>query len=347
MTDTDIAISCEADLEAAVGARPAGWNLKAISFLDADCEAMLGCSPLLVLGTVDGDGVPRTIAVGAEDGPGTVVGGGRLGLPPLALDGVEDGAPAGVLVLVPGYGETLRINGTLRLGDEPGVDVQEAFLHCAKAIIRSKLWDEPSGAEGVAPPADLPVGWDADAAAFLARSPFVALASVDADGRADVSPKGDPAGFVRLLDDGRLAIPDRPGNRRTDTMHNLLSRPALGLLAFVPGESTVLEVAGSTELTTDPAVLAPMAVNGKTPKAAIVIDVERADLRPEPGIDAARLWDPSRRIDEGTLPRATRIWTDHVKLNEDPGMKAKAMRKMVNEPSLAQGIKHDYRNNLY
>lgn len=347
MTDTDIAISCEADLEAAVGARPAGWNLKAISFLDAHCEAMLGCSPLLVLGTVDGDGVPRTIAVGAADGPGTVVGRGRLGLPPLGLDGVDDGAPAGILALVPGYGETLRINGTLRLGDEPGVDVQEAFLHCAKAIIRSKLWEAPAARDGVEPPTDPPVGWDADAAAFLAGSPFVALASVDADGHADVSPKGDPAGFVRLLDDGRLAIPDRPGNHRTDTMHNLLSRPALGLLALVPGESTVLEVSGSTELTTDPAVLAPMAVNGKTPKAAIVIDVERADLRSEPGIDAAGLWDPSRRIEEGTLPRATRIWTDHVKLNEDPSPNAEAMRKMVNEPSLAQGIEHDYETNLY
>jgi uncharacterized protein len=347
VTDTDIAITCEADLDAAVGPRPAGWNLKAISFLDAHCGAMLACSSFLVLGTGGRDGLPRTVALGAAGGPGTIVSPGRLGLPPLGLSGMVDGAPAGVLVLVPGYGETLRINGTLRLGDEPGVDVHEAYLHCAKAIIRSRLWDEPIAADGVATPADPPVGWDADAAAFLARSPFVTVASIDGDGHADVSPKGDPPGFVRVLDDGRLALPDRPGNGRTDTMHNLLSRPVLGLLAFVPGESAVLEVAGRTELTADPAVLESMAVNGRTPKAAIVIDVERTELRSEPGIDAAGLWDPSHRIEEGTLPRAIRIWTDHVKLNEDPGPEAEAMRAMVNEPALAQGIEHDYENNLY
>ncbi len=99
----------------------------------------------------------------------------------------------------------------------------EAFLHCAKSVIRSHLWDTPPAGTAEAPENARP-GLDGEAAAFLARSPFIAVSAVDGDGLADVSPKGDPAGFVRLLDDGRLVIPNRPGNRRTDTMHTCCCR---------------------------------------------------------------------------------------------------------------------------
>ena len=144
MTDTDIAISCEADLEAAVGARPAGWNLKAISFLDAHCEAMLGLLALARPGhgrrrrraADDRTSVPPTVRAPSSR-PGASA--SRRSPSPAW----RTARPPGSSRSSPATARRLRINGTLRLGDEPGVDVHEAFLHCAKAIIRSKLWDEP------------------------------------------------------------------------------------------------------------------------------------------------------------------------------------------------------------
>ena len=206
----------------------------------------------------------------------------------------------------------------------------EAFLHCAKSVIRSHLWDTPPAGTAEAPENARP-GLDGEAAAFLARSPFIAVSAVDGDGLADVSPKGDPAGFVRLLDDGRLVIPNRPGNRRTDTMHNLLTRSSFGILAFVPGVDWVLEIAGTGHNSADPALLEPIAVGGKVPTAAIVVEPRSIELRPDPGINAAGLWKPAAHVDSAGLPRATKVWTDHVKQNGDPGLKAAAMRKLINE----------------
>lgn len=184
-------------------------------------------------------------------------------------------------------------------------------------------------------------------AAFLAASPFVLLATVDADGAADVSPKGDPPGFVQVLDDRTLAVPDRPGKHRTDTLHNLLDRPEIALLALVPGDHRALELRGTTRITDDPGVLAAMEVHGKVPKAAVVVDVIHVDLRPEPALVAARLWDPAGHVAPGDLPKATKIWVDHVKRNQDPGLAAKAARKLLNEKLMGKAIDHDYETNLY
>lgn len=346
-------------LEGAVGARPATHHLKSIADLDPHCEAILAASPLAALGARAGDGTLHTALVGGAPGSLGVAGPTRLVLPGTGHLDVPDGTPAGLLVLVPGYGETLRVNGRLRTGADPHLEVEEAFLHCAKAVIRSKLWAKgttpdstgtgtgtgpDTASDGPAPPGALA---DPDAQAFLARSPFVLLTSVDGNGEADVSPKGDPAGFVLTIDDRTLALPDRPGNRRTDTLHNLLTDPAIGLLALVPGDDRVLEVRGTARTTDDEALRAAMEVNGKTPKAAVVIDVAHAELRPDAALAASGLWDPSRHIAPGTLPKGTKVWVDHVKRNRDPGMAAKAARKLINETMMSKGIESDYRKNLY
>lgn len=341
-------LTTAADLEKAVGSRPPTHHLKSIADLDEHCRTILAASPFAVVTAIAGDGTLRTAAVGGEPGIASVGGPTRLSLPSLGGLDVPDGTSAGVLALVPGYGETLRVNGRLRTGADPHLVVEEAFLHCAKAVIRSKLWDEPSPA----PPSPQAPGpgtslADADVAAFLARSPFVMLASVDGDGCADVSPKGDPPGFVQVLDDATLAVPDRPGNRRTDTMHNLLDRPDLNLLALVPGDGRMLEVRGRAHVTDDEAVRAPMVVAGKVPKAAVVLAVDHVELRPEPALAAAHLWDTGRHVEPGSLPRGATVWVDHVKRNRDPGVAAKAARAMVNERMLRAGIDHDYRTNLY
>lgn len=335
------------DLERVVGERTAAGGLKSIRFLDRHCDTLLTRSTLSVFAAFGSDGSPRTVAVGGPAGhaePETTT---HLALGRLDTTGMTDGSPAALLALVPGYRETLRINGRLRLGHTPMLDVEEAFLHCAKALIRSRLWNDPAkrttGGDGSATGTAL----DEASRAFLARSPFVTLSSMDESGAADVSPKGDPAGFVHVLDDGRIAIPDRPGNRRTDTMHNLIEHPRIGVLAFVPGDRRTLELRGTAQITDDPAIREPMAVEGKVPAAAIVVDVDHVDLRSDAAVEAAGLWDTGHHVDPETLPRGSRIWTDHVKLNDDPGLAAKAMRAAVNEKMMRVGIDQDYRKNLY
>lgn len=352
-------------LEAAVGARPATHHLKSISDLDEHCEAILSASPVAAVASVAGDGSLHTRLVGGEPGVLGVAGPTRLAVP--GTDGLDvpDATPAGILALVPGWRETLRINGRLRTGPDAHLEVEEAFLHCAKAVIRSKLWDEPDPpspddvvtSDEAAHRTDTPDGPtssdgptsldDPAVATFLARSPFVLLSSVDDGGEADISPKGDPAGFVQVLDDRTVAIPDRPGNHRTDTLHNLMTRPDLGLMVLVPGDDRVVEIRGRAHVSDDPALLEPMEVNGKVPKAAVVVDVAHVEMRHEPALAAARPWDPSRHVDPGTLPKATQVWVDHVKRNKDPGLASRAARKLVNEKVLAKGIERDYRSNLY
>ncbi|UDY37381.1 pyridoxamine 5'-phosphate oxidase family protein [Dermatobacter hominis] len=345
-----------ASLEAVVGERPAIGHLKSIRFLDAHCDALLARSPLTVVGSVGADGAPRVRAVGGgagvcrADGPQVLVLGAGTASGSLDVADLVDGAPVGALSLVPGYGETLRVNGVLRLAPTPRIEVREVFLHCAKAVIRSRLWDdvEPAGSAASAGTGLA----DPGVRDHLARCRFVALFSQDPadrfdDGGADVSPKGDPAGFLHVVDDRTVVIPDRPGNRRTDTLHNLVSSPGLAVLAFVAGDDRVVELRGRARVTDEPGLLEPLVVSGKVPAAAIVLDVDHAELRTEPAVAAAGVWDPSRRVALGDLPRGSRIWTDHVKLNEDPGEEADLVRQFIEEAPLAEGLEQDYANNLY
>lgn len=103
------------------------------------------------------------------------------------------------------------------------------------------------------------------AQAFIRRSPFLCLGTQDLSGRADVSPRGDPPGFVRVLDSNTLAIPDRPGNNRLDSLSNIIENPAVGLLFMIPGFDDTLRVNGMANIVTDPGLLATMEVNNRLP----------------------------------------------------------------------------------
>jgi len=130
---------------------------------------------------------------------------------------------------------------------------------------------------------------------FIALSPFLVLGTAGADGRADVSPRGDPPGFVKVLDDTTLLIPERPGNNLLESLSNLVANPEVGLLFLIPGFDETLRINGRAELVRDPALLAPLAVDGKLPKVGIRVAVREAYLhcarsfrRAPPGPKAAR-----------------------------------------------------------
>ena len=148
---------------------------------------------------------------------------------------------------------------------------------------------------------------DEHARAFIARAPFLLLATANAAGRCDVSPKGDAPGFVRVLDDRHLAVPDRPGNKRIDGMRNLLENPHVGLIFLVPGKEDTLRVNGRAWIVRDEALLASLAAMGKRPELAIGVEVEECYLHCPKAFRRSRLWEPDSWTGARELPSMTRV----------------------------------------
>jgi PPOX class probable FMN-dependent enzyme len=153
---------------------------------------------------------------------------------------------------------------------------------------------------------------DEHSKAFIARAPFLCLGTSGADGRADVSPRGDQPGFVQVLDDHTLFIPDRPGNNRLDSMRNIAENPNVGLLFMIPGYEDTLRVNGKATMVRDPALLEAAKVNGRTPKVGIQIAVEEAFLHCAKALKRARLWDPASRQDRREMPSLAKMILEQV-----------------------------------
>jgi uncharacterized protein len=154
---------------------------------------------------------------------------------------------------------------------------------------------------------------------FVARSPFVLLATSAPDGTCDVSPRGDPPGFVRVLDERTLLLPERPGNRLADSLRNVLANPHVGLLFVIPGVGDTLRVNGRATIVTDQELLAPSAVEGKVPKLGLLIEVDEAFTHCSKAFLRSQLWDPERFVDRAELPTSGEI---HRSL--DPSFDAEA-----------------------
>lgn len=179
---------------------------------------------------------------------------------------------------------------------------------------------------------------DAHAREFIRRAPFLCIGTQGAEGKADVSPRGDPAGFVRVLDDRTLAIPDRPGNNRLDTLSNILANPNVGLLFLVPGFDDTLRVNGQASLTIDPDILQAMSVNDRVPTLAIVVRVTEVFLHCAKAFRRSRLWDPDARQDRSELPSLAKMILDQTTgAPQDP-----AEMQRIDE-----GLEADYRRSMY
>jgi len=142
---------------------------------------------------------------------------------------------------------------------------------------------------------------------FVDRSPFVLLATSSPDGTCDVSPRGDPPGFVRVLDEQTLLLPERPGNRLADSLRNILANPRVGLLFVVPGVGDTLRVNGRATLVTDDELLAPSAVDGKVPKLGILVDADEVFTHCSKAFLRSQLWDPERYVERSELPSSGEI----------------------------------------
>jgi uncharacterized protein len=147
---------------------------------------------------------------------------------------------------------------------------------------------------------------------FIARSPFVVIASADPEGHCDASPKGDAPGFVRVIDDATLLIPDRLGNNRVDTLGNLVERPGIGVIFFVPGINETLRVNGRAQITADPELLEPLAVNGKVPRSGILISAEEVYFHCGKALIRSDLWNPDKHVKRSDFPSLGRILADQI-----------------------------------
>jgi PPOX class probable FMN-dependent enzyme len=150
---------------------------------------------------------------------------------------------------------------------------------------------------------------DGHCRALIAHAPFMLLATAGADGRCDVSPKGDAPGFVQVLDERHLVIPDRLGNNRLDGMRNIVENAHVGLLFFIPGREDTLRVNGRARIVRDESLLERLAVSGKRPVTALVVEVEQCFLHCARAFKRAGLWEPERWPDASTVPSMQRmIW---------------------------------------
>jgi PPOX class probable FMN-dependent enzyme len=148
---------------------------------------------------------------------------------------------------------------------------------------------------------------------FLAHSPFAVIASTRPGRGTDVSPRGDAPGFARALDANTIAIPDRPGNNRLDTMSNIVADAEVGLLFFIPGIDETLRVNGTARLSRDPELLAAAAVNGREPRLIILVTVREAFLHCGKALKRSRLWHDDYRVEKKDFPSLGRMIVEQTK----------------------------------
>jgi len=245
---------------------------------------------------------------------------------------------AGAIFMLPGENSTLRANGKARsTGKRLEIEVAETFMHCPKAFIRSGLWSERAptlpGEYAVEEGEEL----GPSSRTFLKASPFVLIGTSLEDGPADISPRGDPAGFAHVLDAKTLLIPDRPGNNIADTFRNVLANPQVGLLFLIPGLDWTLKVSGTAQITTAPEALEPMAVQGKIPKLAMRVHIHQARLSPASALTTAGIWKiPTKRPD---VPSLGRTLVEQV----EPQGRFRALKGRL----IDYGLRQDAKKNLY
>jgi uncharacterized protein len=170
---------------------------------------------------------------------------------------------------------------------------------------------------------------------FINKSPLLFMATSDASGYCDVSPRGDAPGFVHVMDESWLVIPERPGNRRFDSLRNILSNPRVGIVFVIPGLKETLRVNGSAVLVRDESILEQLSVQGKRPWLGIGVRVEECYMHCAKAFIRSQAWNPDSWIPGEQLPNPSRIIADHV--NQDS----------VSEESVTQGLLESYDKRLY
>lgn len=170
---------------------------------------------------------------------------------------------------------------------------------------------------------------------FISKSPFLMMSTSDNRGSCDVSPRGDHAGFVHVIDENTLVIPERPGNKRIDSMRNILTNPYVGLIFIIPGLGETLRVNGKASLVTDDDLMEQMQFRGRKPVLGIGVKIEECYIHCAKAFKRSKLWEPGSWMENGELPAAARILFEHAKLPN------------TTELSIKNGLEESYSKRLY
>ena len=312
--------------------------------IDDHCMAVIGHASVCVVGFADQAGIVfvnlRTAPLlRAEAEHIELLWPAGTAIPPSLQRG--DVLNCSLYFIVPGIGFALRANGRCSAAEiEDGgtrfAFVADAlFLHCSRAKVRANFW-EPRKCEvqlgdpaGMAPLSD-------QALAFVSRSPYLLMLTQNAAGKTELSPRGDPEGFVLALDRSTLLIPERPGNKVACTLTNILSHGLVTVAFLIPGSANVLSVTGRCWLSSDRKLLELAAVQSKVPKIGMVLHVGEFRFQHWPALVEAGLWSKQTHLREGDIPSFAKMLAEHM---NGRGLKGKATTLLVDAV-----VKHDLKN---
>jgi len=331
------------EVEAIIGRPPSVVLAKEMDHLDEGCRDILAHSPIAGIGYLTGpDSRPVSTIVGGAAGFAEMVDANRISVPlPDGDTPPRQASGISLVFLLPGVGEVLRLNGrVLRSDSVVEISVQQAFVHCAKAIHRSGLWAAPEPTKVEVGDRETRTLDDPAIAEFFAACPFLVVSTWAADSSSDTSPRGDNAGFVQILDPSTVAIPDRKGNKRADTFHNLVENDQISLAAVVPGSDVVLHLHGTGYMSDETDLLSTMEIKGKSPQAALIIKVNDVELRTNTAILKSDLWNLASRGEE--MPNMMALASQHVVIMTGRSEKRSALgtgfKLLAKYPRLAKAV---------
>ncbi len=321
-----------------VGKLPAPRDLKVIDYIDEHAMRWLSYASFGFL-AFGKSGQLELTSVGGEKGFASVPNAGQVNVPLAALDDasiVDHDMSFGALFMVSGMDESLRINGRVSRIEEEHItlNVEECYLHCAKAFRRSNFW-QPESIEHT----------QGEIPDFIKQSTFLVLASMNSRGHVDVSPKGDPGGSLLQEVEGVFCFADRPGNRRIDSFRNIIEQPEVCIIALMPGYHEMIEIKGTAALYTDESLLERFVVQGKQPKLTTSVTASSIKKTTSQAITSAKLW-PAQRTPEDLVP--SEIFKAHIKHSKENSLQAKVARAAVSLPgAMENGLALDYKKNMY
>jgi hypothetical protein len=231
---------------------------------------------------------------------------------------------ASLYFMVPGLGHGLRINGSLCSDKTNQIfKIEQVYFHCARAAARAELW-LPNTAPLI------------DKHNIIQQSPFLLLKTINSEGKTEVSPRGDKAGFIKVLSDQTLLLPERPGNKIAVSLRNILECSKVELLLLVPCSNKTLNIKGTAIATSDQTRLNQCTVNGKTPKVGILIEIESSQFSNDKALKASELWDNKNAVEKNSVTSFSKALSSHI---NGIGLLGKATNIIV-----GAHVKHDMQN---
>jgi predicted pyridoxine 5'-phosphate oxidase superfamily flavin-nucleotide-binding protein len=236
---------------------------------------------------------------------------------------------ASLFIIVPGIGHSLRINGELNIINSQQVifNIKGVYFHCSRASVRSDFWKPRSINQQVNLITEDNI---------ISQSPYALLKTQNTIGKTEISPRGDEIGFIKVLNNTTLFMPERPGNKVAVSLRNIIECPAVELLFMVPGSAYTLNVKGQAYVSTQPELLSMSQINNKLPKTGIIIKVDSKQFQFNNSINHSGLWDEDKAVDKNSLTSFSKALSSH--------MNGIGLMGMATSAVVAGIVKHDLKN---